>query len=75
MALTDTAKRLLDTLDTLPEVERHEVFREVLRRAVLSEHTSPSDDDLVAAVEEVFLNLDRSEKGALENSVKPQRNS
>ena len=64
MALTDTAKRLLDMLDTLPEIERHEVFREVLRRAALSEHESPSDDDLVAAAEKVFLSLDCGEKGA-----------
>ena len=49
MALTDTAKRLLDTLDSLPEVERQEVFREVLRRAALSEHESPSGDDLIAS--------------------------
>ncbi len=48
MALTDTAKRLLDTLDKLPETERHEVFREVLRKAALSEHESPGDDDLIA---------------------------
>ncbi len=62
MALTDTAKRLLDTLDKLPETERHEVFREVLRKAALSEHESPGDDDLIAAADEVFLSLDRSEK-------------
>lgn len=62
MALTDSARRLLDTLDRLPEVERHEVFREVLRRAALSEHESPSDDALVVAAEEVFLSLDRGGK-------------
>lgn len=64
MALTDTARRLLDALDTLPEVERHEVFREVLRRAALSLHESPSDADLVAAAEAVFLHLDSDETGA-----------
>ena len=35
MVLTDTGKKLLATLDTLPEAERHEIFREVLRRAAL----------------------------------------
>ena len=62
MALTDTAKRLLDTLDTLSEAERHEVFCEILRKTALSQHESPNDDDLIAAADEVFLSLDRSEK-------------
>ena len=62
MAPTDTARKLLATLDALPESERHEVFREVLRRAALSEHEAPSDDDLVAAADELFLALDREEK-------------
>ena len=61
MPLTATARRLLDTMDALPEAERHEVFREVLRRVVLSEHDPPNDDDLVAAADGVFLNLDRAE--------------
>jgi hypothetical protein len=61
MPLTDTAKSLLDTIDALPEVERHEIFREVLRRVVLSEHNSPNDEDLVSAADEVFLSLDRTE--------------
>ena len=37
MALTDTVRKLLDTIDLLPEAERHEVFREILQRAALSE--------------------------------------
>jgi hypothetical protein len=59
--MTEAAKKLLDTLDSLSEPERHQVFREILRRAALTEHETPSDDDLVAAADEVFLGLDGSE--------------
>ena len=59
--MSEAAKKLLHTLDTLPEADRNEVFREVLRRVALAAHDSPSDDDLVAAADEVFLDLDRGE--------------
>lgn len=62
MSITDTARKLLDTLDALPDAERQEVYRAVLRRAVLSEHESLTDADLVAAADDMFLNLDLAEK-------------
>jgi len=60
--MTEAARKLLDTLDSLPDADRREVVREILRRAALEEHESPSDDDLVAAADEVFLDLDRRER-------------
>jgi len=60
--MTNAAKELLDTFDSLPEDERHEVVRAILRLAAGSDHQAPDDDDLVAAADEVFLALDREEQ-------------
>lgn len=59
--MSEAAKKLLHTLDSLPEADRREVIRELLRRVALAPHESPRDEDLVAAADEVFLDLDRGE--------------
>ena len=51
----------LDTFDSLPEPERHEVTREIPRRTVGAEYGSPDDEELLALADEVFLDLDRGE--------------
>jgi len=61
-AMTETAKRLLDTFDSLPEQERREVAREILRRTALAEHPSLEDAELLALADEVFHALDHAEK-------------
>ena len=60
--MTETAKRLLDTFDMLPEPERQEVAREILRRTALAEHSSLEDAELLALADEVFRALDHAEK-------------
>jgi hypothetical protein len=60
-SMSETAKKLLHTFDGLPEADRREVIREVLRRVAMAPHEFPSDDDLLAAADEVFLDLDRGE--------------
>jgi hypothetical protein len=60
--MTEAARKRLDALDSLPEADRREIVREILRRAALGEHESPGDDDLVAAADETFLELDRRER-------------
>lgn len=60
--MTETIKKLLDTFDSLPEPDRQEVAREILRRTALGEHGSPEDAELLALADEVFLELDRGEK-------------
>ena len=60
--MTDTARRLLDTFDALPEPDRQEVAREILRRTALAEHGSLEDAELVAGTDEVFRELDRAEE-------------
>lgn len=55
------AQAIIAALDELPPTEREEVVAELLRRVALSEHPAPSDDELTAAADHVFLALDRRE--------------
>jgi hypothetical protein len=59
--MTESARKLLNTFDTLQEADRQEVLREILRRAALAPHQAPSDTELIAAADEAFLDLDRRE--------------
>ncbi len=59
--MSASAKSVLDAFEQLPAAERDEVVMELLRRAAASTHQSPTDDDLVRAADDVFLELDRSE--------------
>lgn len=59
--MTEAARKLLDTFDTLQEADRQEVLREILRRAATAPHEAPSDRELIIAANEVFLDLDRRE--------------
>ena len=52
---------VLAAFDQLPPADREEVVAELLRRVAQSDHQSLSDDELVAAADEVFQNLDRRE--------------
>ena len=60
--MTRAAKRLLDTFDALPESERQEVTREILRRTALAEHGPLADAQLVALADEVFRELDHADE-------------
>jgi hypothetical protein len=60
--MTQAARKVLEQFDSLPDPERAEVLVELLRRAASTPHESPGDDDLTAAADEVFAELDRREK-------------
>ena len=60
--MTETAKKLLDTFDALPEPERQEIAREILRRTALAEHGALEDAELIALADEVFHGLDRGDE-------------
>ena len=60
--MTQGAKSVLDAFDELPLAERQEVLRELLWRTALSEHDRPSEAELMAAADGVFLELDRRER-------------
>lgn len=60
--MTQAAKKLLEEFDALEERDRAEVLAELMRRVALSPHDLPDSDDLVAAADEIFVELDRRER-------------
>ena len=60
--MTQAAKKLLDEFDALPDRERSELVAELVRRVALAPHDLPQDDDLVAAADRLFIELDRREQ-------------
>jgi hypothetical protein len=53
---------LLEEFDTLQEEDRAQVLAELLRRVALSPHDLPDPDDLVAAADQIVVELDRGEQ-------------
>ena len=60
--MTQAGKKLLEEFDALQEDDRAEVLAELLRRVALSPHDLPDPEDLVAAANQVFIELDRRER-------------
>jgi hypothetical protein len=60
--MTQAAKKLLAEFDALEEQDRAEVLAELMRRVALSPHDLPNPDDLVAAADQIFVELDRREQ-------------
>jgi hypothetical protein len=60
--MTQAAKKLLEEFDALQEPDRAEVLAELLRRVALAPHDLPDPDDLTAAADRLFAELDRREQ-------------
>ena len=60
--MTHAAKKLLDEFEALPDAIRAEVVAELVRRVAFAPHDLPTDTDLVAAADHLFLELDRREQ-------------
>jgi len=60
--MTHAAKKLLDEFEALPADIRAEVVAELVRRVAFAPHDLPTDTDLVAAADHLFLELDRREQ-------------
>ena len=56
------AEAVLAAFDQLPPPDREAVVSELLRRLAASDHQAPSDDELVAAADQVFLAFDAREQ-------------
>jgi hypothetical protein len=54
---------LVHQFEALPEAERQEVLAELLRRARSEPHDLPTDEDLTAAADRLFQDLDKREQG------------
>ena len=59
--MTGAVQELLDTFDSLTVAEKHDAAAQVLRRVVEGESDDIPEDALVAAAEELFLELDARE--------------
>jgi hypothetical protein len=59
--MTQAAKKLLEEFDGLEDQDRAEVLAELMRRIALAPHDLPDDDDLAAAADRLFVELDRRE--------------
>ena len=60
--MTQAAKKLLEEFDALQGPDRTEVLAELLRRVALVPHDLPDPDDLTAAADRLFVELDRQEQ-------------
>lgn len=60
--MTQAAKKLLEEFEALQEPDQAEVLAELLRRIALSPHDLPDSEDLTAAADRLFLELDRREQ-------------
>jgi hypothetical protein len=56
------AQKVLEAFEALPQSAKQEVLDEMLRRAALEHHPAPGDDELLAAADSLFLQLDREEE-------------
>ncbi len=56
------AERILAEFEALPDQERSELVAEIARRVAHAPHDVPSDEDLIAAADELFGDLDHRER-------------
>jgi hypothetical protein len=61
--MANAVKQLLDSLDSLTESEKQVAAVAILRRTTDLTTAEPPDEALVAAAEELFLELDDREAG------------
>lgn len=60
--VTDVTQKLLDEFDALPDRDRSELVAELARRVALGPHDLPNDEDLLAAADRLFTELDGREQ-------------
>ncbi len=59
--MTAQLQDMLHTFDLLPDGEKRDLASEILRRTLMLDAALLSDEQLVGAAEEIFLQLDQSE--------------
>jgi hypothetical protein len=60
--MTRATQQLLEQFESLPDQERSELVAELARRVALAPHDPPTDEDLTAAADRLFVELDRRER-------------
>jgi hypothetical protein len=56
--VTQAAKKLLEGIEALPDRDRSELVAALARRVALAPHDLPTDDDLLASADRLFVELD-----------------
>ena len=56
--MTRAAEKLLEEFEALPDTDRSEVVAELARRVAMAPHDLPDQDDLVAAADQLFAEID-----------------
>jgi hypothetical protein len=59
--MTPEAKKLVEESEALQDQEQAEVLAELLRRVALAPHDVPDPDELSAAADRLFVELDQRE--------------
>lgn len=59
--MIQTVKDIISTFDRLPLSQQNEVAKQILRRSLEIETPEISDDELIFAAEEIFMELDERE--------------
>jgi len=61
--MTTQVRNILESFDLLPEVDKRELTAEILRRSQTLAMPPLTDEELIGAANETFLELDRREAG------------
>ena len=61
--MTEAAQRFLRSFKALPQPDQHDVLVSLLRLPIEVDYGAPSDDELVGAADQVFLELEKTERG------------
>ncbi|OQX08145.1 MAG: hypothetical protein BWK80_48485 [Desulfobacteraceae bacterium IS3] len=59
--MTGAVRKILSDFESLPDTEKQELAREIIRRTLSFELPPLSDEEFILSAEEVFLELDRRE--------------
>ena len=62
--MTKAAQDFLRSFKALPPTDQHEVLVQLLREPIEVSYEAPSDDQLVAAADLVFLEYNKAEKAS-----------
>ena len=59
--MTRLVEELLNSFEKLPEAEKRELVSEIIKRSLALDLPQLSDDSLLLAADQVFLELDKDE--------------